>query len=373
MTAASPYAGAVYTGTNSESTDTMMQQSAPSLVPDLSEAHPKEEVDESTGLSESKPAASDGEGSAKYSNPYAKLLYKCLMEREEKMRNLQDIYQWFRDFTNKPQLSPGIGWQNSIRHNLSMNAAFTKRPDRLQEPASKRGTKEGKKETNWYLTEWAIRDGIQSTTRYRKENSNRRGGSRQPKCEGGKPSARARSGRKGGITASKTKAASRKASARRGAQNTAAAYCFNGNSEQNSMQDGLYNRPFEYQYSPSVRGAPVTPPDFHAGDMLIPDPTHAASNQGYMYQGTLPHSQNHHHGYLQNQQQHTQQQHPYHPSDSPFTLADVSGVYHGPPAPLPGRGQGVSTAMPTEYPLFANADEINMQWPGTGAGGEFQP
>lgn len=255
-----------------------------------------------------------------------------------------------------------------------MPKAFVKRPDRFLSPDSQRETRESKKNTEWYLTDWAIRDGVQSTTRYRKDNNNRRGGSRNPRHEGGNPSARASSGRKGGITASRTKAAaSKKALARRAAQNSnSAAYCFSNNSERNSMQAGLYDRPFDYHYSPSVRGAPVTPPDFNAGDMLIPDPTHAASSQGYMYQGTLPHNQAHHHGYLQNQQ-HTQQQHPYHPSDSPFTLGDVSGVYHGPPASLSGRGQGVSAAMPTEYPLFANADEMNMQWSGTGAGGEYQP
>lgn len=127
MTAASPYAGAVYTGTNSDSTNTIMQQSAPPMIPDLSEASLKEEVDESTSLDESRPAVDqnvpvDGEDTTKIARPYAKLIYKALMEKEEKMMKLQDIYQWFRDYTDKPKLAPGIGWQNSIRHNLSMNA-----------------------------------------------------------------------------------------------------------------------------------------------------------------------------------------------------------------------------------------------------------
>ncbi|KAJ3552760.1 hypothetical protein NPX13_g11041 [Xylaria arbuscula] len=49
------------------------------------------------------------------------------------------------------------GWQNSIRHNLSMNHAFKKEdaPD------------ESKKSSLWVLEDWAA-DGVQSTTRYRK-------------------------------------------------------------------------------------------------------------------------------------------------------------------------------------------------------------
>lgn len=129
MTAASPFAGAVYTGTNSASTDAIMQQNALPTMPDLSEARLKEEVDETAGLNESKPAVnqttpSGGEAATKneYAKPYAKLLYKALMETDVKMMNLTEIYQWFIDYTDKPKISPGPGWQNSIRHNLSMNA-----------------------------------------------------------------------------------------------------------------------------------------------------------------------------------------------------------------------------------------------------------
>ena len=57
----------------------------------------------------------------KLDEPYAKLIYKAFMSREDHAMSLQDMYQWFRDHTNKAVTEKG-GWQNSIRHNLSMNA-----------------------------------------------------------------------------------------------------------------------------------------------------------------------------------------------------------------------------------------------------------
>jgi hypothetical protein len=53
--------------------------------------------------------------------PYAKLIYKALMEAPNHSMILQDIYQWFIDNTDKGN-SASTGWRNSIRHNLSMNA-----------------------------------------------------------------------------------------------------------------------------------------------------------------------------------------------------------------------------------------------------------
>ncbi|PKS08336.1 hypothetical protein jhhlp_005280 [Lomentospora prolificans] len=62
--------------------------------------------------------------------PYAKLIYRAFMEQKRPM-TLQEIYQWFRENTDKAQ-SEGKGkgnrsgknqngWMNSVRHNLSMN------------------------------------------------------------------------------------------------------------------------------------------------------------------------------------------------------------------------------------------------------------
>ena len=53
--------------------------------------------------------------------PYAKLMYKAFMSRPDFSMTLQELYQWFRENTTKATTEKG-GWQNSIRHNLSMNA-----------------------------------------------------------------------------------------------------------------------------------------------------------------------------------------------------------------------------------------------------------
>lgn len=56
----------------------------------------------------------------KSDEPYAQLIYRAFMSRPNKSMTLQEIYQWFRENTDKAK-STGKGWQNSIRHNLSMN------------------------------------------------------------------------------------------------------------------------------------------------------------------------------------------------------------------------------------------------------------
>lgn len=66
-------------------------------------------------------------GSQKNEEPYAQLIYKAFMSRPGHCMSLQDIYQWFRDNTKKATSEKG-GWQNSIRHNLSMNAVSSKGP-----------------------------------------------------------------------------------------------------------------------------------------------------------------------------------------------------------------------------------------------------
>ncbi len=82
-------------------------------------------------------ASDDGEGDSGDRNlsnveprtsdpPYAKLIYKALMEAPNHSMVLQDIYQWFIDNTGKGN-SASTGWRNSIRHNLSMNAVSDSR------------------------------------------------------------------------------------------------------------------------------------------------------------------------------------------------------------------------------------------------------
>ena len=53
--------------------------------------------------------------------PYARLIYEALMQAPGHRMMLREIYSWFQSNTNKPRESGTNGWQNSIRHNLSMN------------------------------------------------------------------------------------------------------------------------------------------------------------------------------------------------------------------------------------------------------------
>jgi len=59
--------------------------------------------------------------SAKGEPPYAKLIYNALMNAREHKLVLRDIYAWIHDNTDKAKDPAFKGWQNSVRHNLSMN------------------------------------------------------------------------------------------------------------------------------------------------------------------------------------------------------------------------------------------------------------
>ena len=54
--------------------------------------------------------------------PYAQLLFKALSEAKDHSMPLREIYTWFENKTDKTHDKETRGWQNSIRHNLSMNA-----------------------------------------------------------------------------------------------------------------------------------------------------------------------------------------------------------------------------------------------------------
>lgn len=56
-----------------------------------------------------------------YDRPYAQLIYAALLQAPGHRMLLRDIYDWFVQNTKKPRESGTNGWQNSIRHNLSMN------------------------------------------------------------------------------------------------------------------------------------------------------------------------------------------------------------------------------------------------------------
>jgi hypothetical protein len=53
--------------------------------------------------------------------PYAQLIYLALLQADGHTMILRDIYKWFLKNTDKATASKTKGWQNSIRHNLSMN------------------------------------------------------------------------------------------------------------------------------------------------------------------------------------------------------------------------------------------------------------
>ena len=55
---------------------------------------------------------------------YANLIYQALMEAPGHKMILRDIYAWFAQNTDKAKDPSSKGWQNSIRHNLSMNDVY---------------------------------------------------------------------------------------------------------------------------------------------------------------------------------------------------------------------------------------------------------
>lgn len=62
---------------------------------------------------------SDEDGSV-HCEPYAQLIFRALKSAPGHRMVLKDIYRWFEKNTDKARKS-SKGWQNSIRHNLSMN------------------------------------------------------------------------------------------------------------------------------------------------------------------------------------------------------------------------------------------------------------
>ena len=77
--------------------------------------------DEDHGTPETQLEAPDGDNITG-SEPYAQLIYRALKSVPNHSMVLKDIYEWFAHNTDKPQTSTSAkGWQNSIRHNLSMN------------------------------------------------------------------------------------------------------------------------------------------------------------------------------------------------------------------------------------------------------------
>jgi hypothetical protein len=125
---------------------------------------PREDPSLLTGESNRSEACLEESAESK-EQPYAQLIYRALMEAPGHTMILRDIYNWFKQNTDKAADKETKGWQNSIRHNLSMNGAFEK----VDQPCE-----ESKKGFMWRLTEEAIREGVKSTTRYRSKLPNKR-------------------------------------------------------------------------------------------------------------------------------------------------------------------------------------------------------
>ncbi|APA09913.1 hypothetical protein SS1G_05834 [Sclerotinia sclerotiorum 1980 UF-70] len=128
----------------------------------LNSKSPSSLCSEEDGQSSREPTAMDVDADSHGADeqPYAKLIYRALMSAPGHSMVLQEIYRWFRENTTKGS-SDTKGWMNSIRHNLSMNAAFKKTERKIP-------GEETKKSTEWVLEDFAIKSGVQSTTRYRK-------------------------------------------------------------------------------------------------------------------------------------------------------------------------------------------------------------
>ncbi|OJJ51306.1 hypothetical protein ASPZODRAFT_12144 [Penicilliopsis zonata CBS 506.65] len=179
--------------------------------------------------------------------PYSTLIYQALINTSGNMLSLQEIYKWFEENTSKGK-DKSKGWQNSVRHNLSMNAAFE---------AVKGEPSNGKKGGNlWRLTEEAIQNGVMSTTRFRKQATYKRTMSSDSPAP-----QRQQSGAKGGKAA-------RNSARLRGQEDKA-------RKEKSRQQYPAFDRP---------RQTPVHPPpahmmwQFHTPVPHPPNPPHTADS-----------------------------------------------------------------------------------------------
>lgn len=89
-------------------------------------AFPTQEYDQTTSTDDGMEGTDgldefDEDEAGNFDKPYAQLIYEALMQAPGHRMLLRDIYEWFQNNTRKPRESGTNGWQNSIRHNLSMN------------------------------------------------------------------------------------------------------------------------------------------------------------------------------------------------------------------------------------------------------------
>ncbi|KAI9321496.1 fork head domain-containing protein, partial [Dichotomocladium elegans] len=59
---------------------------------------------------------------------YSSLIAQAILESEDERMTLQEIYKWIMDKYPALYDANDTGWQNTIRHNLSLNQCFKKIP-----------------------------------------------------------------------------------------------------------------------------------------------------------------------------------------------------------------------------------------------------
>ncbi|KAL7620748.1 hypothetical protein AAE478_009746 [Parahypoxylon ruwenzoriense] len=404
MASSSPYENASFVGASTGlDAENAARQQVPTAVSDLPDSDPavvsqdgpsrsgrglKAPFDAGEGEVPPQPAPAEqqnNEEGGKSDEPYAQLIHRAFMSREPHAMTLQELYQWFRENTEKAK-GENKGWQNSIRHNLSMNHAFVKRERKPSpgDPLTESG--EAKKSTEWVLEDWAVH-GVQSTTRYRsKGTSNRRGGAPGSHARAqSNLSGRANSGRKGGLCASKSKAAATRRAVlnRHHASVIAGATSSPHDSGRHQLHQSrgmIFGHPIEFQYPvTNVRAEPITPPDPVAGDVMLGGPLHHAAglqaadaNHGFPYANNLQYGQNH------SQQHH--HNHSYHPASGFYTLEDVTGIYQNQPAPGPSQAthdqSAIHSGLGTLFPDVADIRENRVSfpyWHESANGAPYQP
>ncbi len=94
-------------------------------------------------------------------NAWSNLIYVALMHAPGHRMNLQEIYDWIIEHTDKVKEPSDKAWKNSVRHNLSINGDFIRVSSAI--PTQDRQTSQG-----WTLRPSAIERGITSTTSHRK-------------------------------------------------------------------------------------------------------------------------------------------------------------------------------------------------------------
>lgn len=223
----------------------------------------------------------------------------------------------------------------------------------------------------WVLRDWAITDGVKSTTRYRKGIPGRRGGAGRSHNNGGRghhhsnirshnsQSNRASSGRKGGLSASRVKAAASREKLRL-QQRYSARYSAVHEMHLPSSYHAVpsYYERYSGDYSQGLKEETAAGPSMDGGDMLFP--SHGMMAAGLATDNSQPYYQNYvttpasHAAFPPYQGQHAtqhQHQHPQqHQHRTPvFKVEQATNVFEPPASGAGGLGLGSRSAYHQVY------------------------